>query len=194
MTQIEKLLFPLGLIFVGRLASAWRPEIARRAARVLMLIWIVGLAILALSGFMRSDTDNAAEIHKWSGHSLLAAAWLVVPYVVGAVSQRLGQSNPSQVVGVVTVLSVLFGLTLLESFAGYLGPSHIANDGNAVTDETKLRFQVLHLFVLPITIGLLLAVVVWLLRPANHAMKMKSVAGSSAIEAHKALPNNAKSG
>jgi hypothetical protein len=157
---VRLLLFPL-IAVVAWLLSSRNGESARKAVRVLSVIVAAIFLVTALTGLARSQ-PTASSIHKWSGHASVIAVWLFVPFSVGVGLQRNIRHRPGFAVAQTIVLLSSLALVLLASFTGYLAPSHVED----VSEATRNRFTILHLFALPSLIALLLTVWYWLFRPA----------------------------
>jgi cytochrome bd-type quinol oxidase subunit 2 len=135
-------------------------ESARKAVRVLSVIVAAIFLAMALTGLARSQ-PTAYSIHKWSGHALVIAVCSFVPFSAGVGLQRNIRRRPGFAIAQTIVLLSLLALVLLASFTGYLGPSHVED----VSESTRNRFTILHLFALPSLIAILLTAWYWLFRP-----------------------------
>lgn len=144
--------------FFGMIAVAWwvstrYEERSRRIAGLLPIVAVGALCCLVPTGVLRND--RLADMHSWVGHALGSFLWLSVPFAIGWLLERDIRRRPVRaIVRSLAPLSTL-ALGLLASATGYLGPTHSA----AISEETRNRFQVLHLFVLPTLLTLLL--VIW---------------------------------
>ena len=135
------LLFPAIVVIAWQLALRW-PATARRIAWLLAAATGIFLLTLAVTGLVR-PAGVTADIHKWTGHGLVIFIWLAVPFTIGVVLRSVGQRRSGIAVKILALLA-LFGIALLASMTGYLGPSHGTGDL-----ETLHRFNVLHQLVLP---------------------------------------------
>ena len=159
---VRLLLFP-AIVLAAWLISRKRNASARKSARLMSVFLATILVCIAVTGWFR-PVGEAATIHRWAGHALVLAAWLFVPFAVGVALQHHIHQRPIGAIAQVLALLLLLGLTLLASFTGYLGPSH----ADQLTQETRNRFHVLHLFVLPGLVAVLLAFWFWFFRPHNR--------------------------
>ena len=156
---VRLLFFPL-IAVVACFLSSRKGESARKAVRVLSIIAAAVFLIIAATGVARSQS-TASRLHEWSGHALVIAVWLFVPFSVGIGLQRNIRRRPGLAIAQTTVLLSLLALVSLASLTGYLGPSHFED----VSVETRNRFAVLHPFVLPSLVAALLTAWYWLFRP-----------------------------
>jgi quinol-cytochrome oxidoreductase complex cytochrome b subunit len=135
-------------------------------------------------GFVVSAGVFLRNLHRWAAHAMVALAFLHMARVFFDGAYRPPREF-NWVIGV-----VLFVVTLLLSFTGYLLPwdqlaywgitvgTNMANavpvigpeirflllGGNSVGEATLLRFYVLHAIALPMVLVLLLAVHIWRVR------------------------------
>jgi len=170
MNEILRLLsFPITVV-IAWLVSRRHPEVARRVARCLSIFAAMIFLVIVASGWMRSEAVTSS-VHKWSGHALVIAIWLSVPFSAGVVLQRKLRLRPAIAIAQIVVLLLLLGLVLLASMTGYLAPSQIED----IEQETKNRFNVLHLFALPFLIATLLCAWCWLFRPRTGCSAEQAV-------------------
>ncbi|HEY2148855.1 MAG TPA: hypothetical protein VGH32_13020, partial [Pirellulales bacterium] len=128
---------------------------ARRWLRTVIgaafILWIATVA----TGIGR-NAEPGATTHRWLGHGLFIAVWLLAPAATGMLVQR---SRRFAIWLALAVISV--GATLLGALTGYLGPSH----GDARSPETVMRFNVLHCTFLHVVVGVCLFAWIFVLRP-----------------------------
>lgn len=144
-------------IVVGLLVSRATAAAARRVSARLMggLLLIAGVAVA--SGGAAASYPGLALAHRWSGHALVIAGWMALPWMIGAALQRQGSARPLQAILSTAWLVGILALMLLCSFTGYL-PNELA-DG--VGEETRNRFVVLHKTVLPTLLMLAVLTACW---------------------------------
>jgi cytochrome bd-type quinol oxidase subunit 2 len=140
-----------GLFVAGWLLSKSHREAVRKCARVLPVAAGMILVGLTLTGWLRLVADPF-EIHRWAGQALIIVVWLGIPFAVGVLFQRHFRRRPIASICQLLTLLFLFALVFLAALTGYLGPSHANETGQQirnVSEETRTRFNILHLFVLP---------------------------------------------
>ncbi|MEX0712558.1 MAG: hypothetical protein WD278_09425 [Pirellulales bacterium] len=158
-----KLLIFSALVPIGWLLSGRRPEPARKSARALAVLLAVLLLGLAVAGSLHQAAP-APILHRWGGHAFVILAWLSAPFALGVLLERSVRRRPFSAAFQALLLFAFLGLSILAGFTGYLGPSHV----QPADEETRIRFTVLHLFILPALIGTLAVAWLWLLRPGNQ--------------------------
>ena len=114
--------------------------IARRMAALL-----IGCLLLLLVTGLPHGSDLLAYVHRWTGHVLLILLWICIPFAVVALSIAKLWRFPLTTFGQGIVLLLVIPVMLTTSFTGYLGPSYDAS----MNEETRVRFLVLHCFILP---------------------------------------------
>lgn len=121
-------------------------------------------ACMVITGYYHS-AQSVARGHLWTGHALLIAVWLFVPFVIGIVLQQSGRRWSAATILQCLSLLLLLGMTLLASLSGYLGPTHQQQPG----EESYNQFAVLHYYASPRAIGIMLIGWFWLLRARRLA-------------------------
>jgi hypothetical protein len=143
---------------VAQLEAHRKPGWLRDPLLVALVAGLFTLAMLGVSGFLRSGEGFWAVVHAVAGH-------LMLPLVATAAGLWFGASFPGILRRPVHAFPRLFFLLLLcfsclsNSWTGYSGPSRITPQADP---ETHLRFQVIHRWVVPLLIGTLLSW--WLFR------------------------------
>jgi cytochrome bd-type quinol oxidase subunit 2 len=156
--NVRLFLFP-AIVVTAWLVSRHRDELARKCARLAAAIVAILLVCIAISGWIQ-PRELAMATHRWTGHLLVVAVWLFVPFAIGvSLQQHLKHRPVTAIVHMIAVLALL-GATLLASFTGYLGPAHV----DPLFEETNTRFQVLHLVGLPAIVAILIACSFWYFR------------------------------
>ena len=112
-----------------------------------------------------------SDLHKWLGHGLVIAAWFAIPFIIGVSTKTSFRRGVAKAIGKVVLLLLMLLVVLLASFTGYMGPSHIA----APNEQTATRFKVLHLFVLPSLIAILICMTYWWMRPDKQKTSKRSI-------------------
>ncbi len=156
---MQLVLFPV-IAVVAWFLSSRHGESVRKAVRVLSIIAATAFLVIASTGLARSQ-PTASSVHKWSGHALVIAVWLFVPFSIGVGLQRNIRRRPGFAIAQTMMLLSLLAFVLLASFTGYLAPSHVED----VSEETRNRFTAIHLFALPSLVATLLTGWYWLFRP-----------------------------
>lgn len=163
MNEVLRLLSFPAVALIGWLVSCRNSELARKSGRALPVV-LVGIFLgVAISGWMARG-PAVSSVHKWTGHGLVIAVWLFVPFSAGVALQRHIPPRPRIAITQLIVVLLLLGAVLLSAFTGYLAPS----DTEDVARETRHRFIVLHLFALPSLIAILLCIWHWLPGPRAH--------------------------
>jgi hypothetical protein len=123
--------------------------------RVLAALFAAGLVCLVVTGLLTAQPSIHA-LHRWSAHAMVIFAWVMLPLAIG-LRYAIGSGS----IKFVALLAVLFLGLLFTSVTGYLGPSTAAEYGEQLGEETKNRFVVLHMGVLPAVLCLLSGIWVW---------------------------------
>jgi hypothetical protein len=154
------LLFPIIVVAAMRL-SASRPELCRKYARAVAVVLLAFSCVQVATGILRSGRNDAiGELHRWNGHIFLIAAWLFAPFAIGVLWQQKFRRRPGLAIAQSLLLMMVVAAVLLASFTGYLGPSYT----NMLAEETRHRFRVLHFYVFPGAMAVLLLGWWWFLR------------------------------
>lgn len=148
----------LGLAIAGWMASKHCGRFARITIRVAPLIAAVFTCCLALTGFFRTVGSNA-ETHRWTGHALVIFLWLYVPFAIGILLYVHGRTSIAAVQSIVFL--AILSLGLLCAITGYLPQTGL----EPLSEETYLRFEILHKYALPSIFFALLVESWWFFRP-----------------------------
>jgi cytochrome bd-type quinol oxidase subunit 2 len=148
---IYSLLVYAGLIVAGGFASHRQPEATRRVARGMAALALVTLALLVVTGLMR-PRGTESEIHRWGAHLFVMFLSMGLAFSWGVLLQSQLRSRPWATSLRSLALFACAVVAMLASVTGYLGPGH---DPTAA-EESHNRFVVLHAFMLPTVLGLLL--------------------------------------
>src|SRR5262245_58094953 len=124
--------------------------------RFLSTLFLLCLVNLVVSGLL-AENPWFHGIHRWSAHGLVIYAWLVVPVAIAA---RYGEGKGTWKI-VALLVFVVLGL-LHTSFTGYLGPMSAAEYGEQLSEETKNRFMVIHMFLQPAILIAMATIWMWL--------------------------------
>jgi hypothetical protein len=124
--------------------------------RALATLCSAGLACLLITGFLTAQPSIHA-IHRSIAHGMVIFAWVMLPLAVG-----LRYASGWGSIKFVLLLAFIFLGLLLTSFTGYLGPMAAAEHGEQIGEETRNRFIVLHMRVLPAVLCLLSGTWLWL--------------------------------
>lgn len=146
------------LVFAAGLIGAFRwPAVFVRITEWAVAGLGIFLALEVVSGLAlvaRPSVEGIAWGHRWGGHLLVIAVWLVAvsialgPTIERAVRRRRWLIGLAQ--GTLGFAAV--GLAILTALTGYLGPSH-----GPIDSMTLQRFRVLHLGVFPALLAVALA-------------------------------------
>lgn len=148
------------LLFVGGwLLSRAKPVFARQLSCIQLYAALATILVLLVTGVMRND-GRWGEAHRWTGHSLLIGMWLSGPLIIAGILQREWRQRPLVAIGNAVVWGALILLIFSATVTGYLGPSYQLWDDPNVAEQlreaTNNRFRVLHLYILPATIIVLM--------------------------------------
>lgn len=147
-TALQLLLVPTLLVLGWILARRcqWGPVIQRIATGGV----VAGVLVLLVSGLLIDVHSVVHATHRWTAHLLVIWMWTFGLLSIGA---RYGEGWGDWKFELLIVC--LGGSLLVTSFTGYLGPRTAAEYGEELLEETKNRFIVLHMFVLPGVVGAL---------------------------------------
>jgi hypothetical protein len=162
------LIFPI-LIAAGWVCSHNRPNVTRIVARCVALLAGVSLGMIAISGQLRS-LPAVADFHKWMGRGMLIVQWLGIPFAAGVILRQQIRSHMVVAIGYSLALVCTLVVSFLASITGYLGPLN----NPETTEETRNRFVILHMFVLPAMLAILRCVWFFALRPLTESSPEKS--------------------
>ncbi|QDU94538.1 hypothetical protein [Lignipirellula cremea] len=159
MDLLRLLLIPLLLAMGWFLSAGLGAPLSRVVGMLPVVATSVFLATL-ISGITRTPSEGSS-VHGLCGHLMLIVLWLLVPFSIGVAVQRNIFRRPGLAMLQSLVLLALLGLTLLTTFTGYLWPGL----ADALQEERRHRWIVLHLFVLPVLLAVLIAAWYWLFLP-----------------------------
>lgn len=129
-----------------------------------MAALLLGFLLLLLVTGLPHASDLLAYVHRWTGHVLVILLWICVPFAVLALAIGKLWRFPLTTIGQGFVLLLAIPVMLLASFTGYLGPSY----DPLMNEETRIRFLVLHCFILPALLTCLLVAWFFIFR-SGHA-------------------------
>lgn len=144
---------------VGWFVARRDAEFADRTCRQFAMITSGILAVAVLSG-VAGTFAGADLVHRWTSPVLIVLLWQAAPFSAGVLLRREFFDRPVLASVKGGALLALFGVTWLASLTGYLGPSN----HEAPMEETRNRFVVLHLWVLPALAAMLHGGWFWILR------------------------------
>ena len=124
------------------------------------------LLSLVVTGWLR-HSEPAISIHLWFGHVLVIVAYLGFPFAAGVMLQRQIRQRPILAIVRLLALIFFFGLTLLASMTGYLGPSHASPSVSQLSEESQTRFAFIHMLALPLLLAIMTTELWWFLRKSR---------------------------
>jgi hypothetical protein len=157
--------FPMIVAAAALLLSRRWPGAMSRASRCLAVASGDVLLGIMAAGWGHRPGPVAAT-HRWLPHALVILDFYAIPLAIGvALAYPRGRpvAKAARVLGLLAVL----GAILLASFTGYVGPSN-----EQINPMTLRRFQVLHYWVLP---SVVIVLVIWWyrgLRPDHGTLSL----------------------
>lgn len=152
-------LFPLvnflALVFLGWASSRAWPSVTRRTALWMPLVAGVLWAVLIATGIppIRSSTG---QVHQWCGLMIVTLLYCCVGFALGVLWRQKMARRPLLAVGQSFALLFCLAVTFSASLTGYLDRDPVPDP--EIAEETHNRFVVLHMFVLPALIAMMLAI------------------------------------
>lgn len=162
---MPRFLLPLLILAIGWSTAYTRPRLARALACVSASTLLVMVGFLAVTGCLRFSDATWSEFHRGTGHTLVIATWLAVPFTLGIAICNTPRHRWLLVMGKALVVTAALGLIVVSSISGYL----LKDDENAAFNDNYQRFIVLHAMALPGATVLLLFAWCWFFWPTNDA-------------------------
>ena len=129
-------------------------------------LWLFGALVGAeiVSGLVRHANDEPLLLagHRWAGHLLVILAWAIMGASLAIVIRHFRSARGTAILFCLVSIAA-FAFTMLGSFTGYLRP--FAPDADP---ETQNRFFLLHAFVPPIILAIIVPFWIAVLRTFPH--------------------------
>lgn len=146
--------FPPLIILGWATSRAWSLT-ARAIARATSLAAGVVLGILLISGAWAQAT-GPNDVHRWAGHGMVTLLYLCVGFSLGVLLHQKITRHPILAVIQSLALLLCLAVSVSASLTGYLDVEPSANP--VIAEENHNRFIVLHMFLLPTILLVLLGI------------------------------------
>lgn len=153
MSGLFKLFFNLAILALGFLLSRRHRSLADAITCGLGFFCLAIAIVIALSGILHGP-PFMKSLHRWGGHGLVIALWCFWIFALGVSGEQTKSRGAGILLARITVITLALLLGLLASFTGYLGPAHDPEIGRDM--DTYNRFIVLHMFIVPTLLAILL--------------------------------------
>jgi hypothetical protein len=146
-----KLFFNLAILALGFLTSRRHRSLADAITCGLGFICLAIAIVIALSGILH-EPPFMKSLHRWGGHGLVIALWCSWMFALGVSAEQTKSRGVGILLARLLVITLALLLGLFASFTGYLGPAHDPELGR----DSHNRFIVLHMFIVPTLLAILL--------------------------------------